>query len=107
MMKEQFQKDLLDEARSEINEVDAEMAKLFVRRMRAVEKVAEYKYAHGLPVLDAAREEAVVTQNAKLVDDEAIRAYYVKFIQNNMALSRAYQLQLLSATREETQKTDA
>ena len=46
MMKEQFQKDLLDEARSEINEVDAEMAKLFVRRMRAVEKVAEYKYAH-------------------------------------------------------------
>ena len=41
--------DLLQNARQEINQVDEEMAKLFVRRMRAVEMVAQYKKEHGLP----------------------------------------------------------
>ncbi len=106
-MTERFQKeksieekdDLLAEARREINEVDAEMAKLFVRRMRAAEKVAEYKKMHALPILDAAREEAVVQNNAKLVEDETIRSYYVNFIRNNMAVSRAYQERLLHGMR--------
>ncbi|MBQ8309823.1 MAG: chorismate mutase [Clostridia bacterium] len=91
--------DLLEEARQEINEVDAQMAELFVRRMRAAEKVAEYKKAHSLPILDAAREEAVVQKNAKLVEDETLRAHYVNFIRNNMAISRAYQQQLLEGMR--------
>ena len=47
---------LLEEARREINEVDAQMAELFVRRMRAAEKVAEYKKEHAIPILDVARE---------------------------------------------------
>ena len=34
------EKNLLDEARKIINEVDAEMAELFVKRMKAVEMVA-------------------------------------------------------------------
>ncbi len=90
---------LLDEARREINEVDAEMAALFVRRMRAAEKVAEYKQRHALPILDPAREEAVVQKNSKLVEDETIRSYYVNFIRENMALSRAYQKRLLGGMR--------
>ena len=47
----------LDKARRIINEVDAEMAKLFVRRMQAAKLVAEYKAANGLRIYDAAREE--------------------------------------------------
>ena len=87
---------LLEEARREINEVDAQMAELFVRRMRAAEKVAEYKKEHALPILDTAREEQVVQTNAKLVVDETLREYYINFIRNNMALSRAYQHTLIS-----------
>ncbi|MBQ9773509.1 MAG: chorismate mutase [Clostridia bacterium] len=90
---------LLAEARREINAVDAEMAALFVRRMRAAEKVAEYKKAHALPILDAEREELVVRNNAKLVEDETLRSYYVNFIRNNMAVSRAYQERLLTGMR--------
>ena len=41
--------DKLDEARRIINETDAEMAELFVKRMRAVEAVYEHKKEHGLP----------------------------------------------------------
>ena len=89
----------LKEARREINEVDAQMAELFVRRMRAAEKVAQYKKEHALPVLDATREEQVVQTNAKLVEDETLREYYINFIRNNMAVSRSYQERLMTGMR--------
>lgn len=91
--------DLLEQARSIINEVDEEMAQLFVRRMKAAETVAQYKKEHGLPVLDAAREEIVLRRGAERVQDEELRAYYVNFIRNNMAISRAYQHRLLEGMR--------
>lgn len=91
--------DLLEKARGIINEVDTEMAKLFVRRMEAVAMVAEHKKAHGLPVLDAAREEEVVRRGAARVEDDELRAYYVNFIRNNMEISRNYQHKLLKGMR--------
>ena len=39
--------DALEHARAEIDEVDAQLAALFERRMAAVLQVAEYKRAHG------------------------------------------------------------
>ena len=50
----------LEEARKIINEVDAQMAELFVKRMRAAELVYEHKKEFGLPILDPEREEAVI-----------------------------------------------
>ena len=91
--------DLLEQARAVISEVDDEMARLFVRRMRAVEMVAEHKRAHGLPVLDEAREAQVISRGAGRVEDDVLRAYYVNFIRNNMKLSREYQHRLLSGMR--------
>ncbi len=93
------QETLLDKARKEINEIDAEMAKLFVRRMRAAESVAEYKKERGLAIFDAAREEEVIRRNSAMVEDEILRAYYVNFLQNNMAVSRAYQSRLLEGMK--------
>lgn len=91
--------DLLEKARGIINEVDTEMAKLFVRRMEAAAMVAEYKKEHGLPVLDAAREEQVIRRGSERVEDDELRAYYVNFIRNNMEISRAYQHKLLEGMR--------
>jgi len=91
--------DLLEQARSIINEVDDEMARLFVRRMEAAEMVAQYKQAHGLPILDASREEQILRRGAERVEDETLRAYYINFIRNNMAISRAYQHRLLEGMR--------
>lgn len=90
---------LIDEARKIINEVDAEMAKLFVKRMRAAEMVAEFKKEHGMKILDPVREAEVVKKNSALVDDEVLREYYVSFLQNNMAVSRAYQDRLISGMK--------
>ena len=89
----------LDKARKEINEIDSEMAKLFVRRMRAAEAVAEYKKERGLAIFDPVREEEVIRKNSAKVEDELLRAYYVNFLQNNMAVSRAYQSRLMEGMK--------
>ena len=91
--------DKLDAARIEIDAVDREIAALFERRMRAVECVADYKRAHGLPILDAAREEAVIRKNEAYIEDEALRPYYVEFLNHMMATSRHYQRARLSGMR--------
>ena len=97
--KAQAPQDKLEAARLEIDAVDREMAALFVRRMRAVEGVADYKRAHGLPILDSVREEAVIRKNTTLVEDEALRPYYVEFLTNLMATSRHYQRARLEGMR--------
>ena len=89
----------LQEARNEINEVDREMAALFVRRMKAAEAVAAYKRENGLPILDAAREREVIERNAARIDDPALKAYYIRFLTETMAVSRAYQSRLLNGMR--------
>ncbi len=92
--------DLLQEARNIINDVDAQMAELFVQRMRAAEMVAAYKKAHDLPRLDAKREEAVIDNGSQRVRDEALRPYYIDFMRHTMALSRQYQQQLLRCAED-------
>ena len=57
----------LEEIRREINTIDDELVKLFVRRMEASEKVAEAKRGSSTPVLDPARERAILAKVAKAV----------------------------------------
>lgn len=89
----------LEDARRVINEADAKMAQLFVARMEAAKVVAEYKKEHGLPILDAKREEEVINKNAQLIEDSVIREYYVNFLKGNIAVSRDYQERLLSGMK--------
>ena len=84
----------LDEARKIINQTDAQMAELFVQRMKAVEMVSEYKKEFGLPIFDPKREEAVIEKNTSLIDDDTLKGYYIEYIKNLMAVSRAYQYRL-------------
>ena len=77
--------------RAEIDTVDAEMAALFERRMRAVADVVRYKAETGKPVFDAAREAAVLDKNTARITDEALRPYYRAFLSDAMSISRAYQ----------------
>ena len=45
------------EYRKQIDEVDAELLKLFEQRMDIVKNIGEYKREHGLGVFDAKREQ--------------------------------------------------
>ncbi len=98
-MEKKMKENSLDVARKKINEIDAKMAELFIERMNAAQTVAEYKMARGLAIFDAAREAEVIRRNSELVDDEVIREYYVNFLQNNMAVSRAYQNRIMSGLK--------
>ena len=89
----------LDKARKIINEVDSEMAKLFCRRMEAARMVAEYKKERGLPILDKAREEEVIRRNSEMIEDSELREFYVNFLKDNMAVSRAYQSRILEGMK--------
>lgn len=89
----------LEKARKIINRVDAEMAKLFAERMKAAEMVAEYKKERGLAILDQAREDEIIAKNSEMIEDPEIREFYVSFLKNNMAVSRAYQSRLMEGMK--------
>ena len=89
----------LEKARKKINEIDREMAQLFEKRMEAVKSVAEYKKANGVRVTDSAREAEVIKRNSELIDNEALKPYFVSFLQSNMDISKAYQHRLLEGMR--------
>ena len=84
----------LDIARQIINEVDAQMAELFVKRMCAAELVYEHKKEFGLPILDQTREDAVIEKNLALIEDDILKEYYVDYLKHLMSVSRAYQYRL-------------
>ncbi len=84
----------LEEARKIINEVDAQMAELFVKRMRAAEMVYEHKKEFGLPILDQKREDAVIEKNSAHIEDEVLKGYYIDYLKHLMSVSRAYQYRM-------------
>ncbi len=86
----------LKEAREEIRKIDVEMAGLFVRRMEAARDVAGYKKERGLPIEDKEQEARVIAAHSELVKDEALRSYYIQFLQNNMEVSKRWQHRLMS-----------
>ena len=89
----------LEQIREQINEIDREMARLFEARMHAVESVCAYKRAHGLPITDSSREKAIIAKNSAYIEDDAIRDFYVNFIQSNVEISKRYQHRLLQGLR--------
>lgn len=78
--------------REEIGRVDAAIVETIARRMRLAREVGTLKAAAGLPVLDPAREAAVVSHAAGLARDaglpeEDVRALFWQL----MAISRREQ----------------
>lgn len=65
----------LGEIRQEIDAIDGEMVKLFMRRMKAADEVAEAKRGSSRPVFDPAREREILAKVSKTVgpgmEDEA------------------------------------
>lgn len=87
---------ILDEAREKINAIDEQMAQLFEQRMKTVEDVIRYKREHQMPVLDSAREQAVIARNLKLIRDQRYAESYRQFIEAVMEVSRRYQKSVLN-----------
>ena len=83
--------DQLQQARAQIDEIDAKMAALFEQRMQAVGQVAQYKARTGKQVFDPAREALVLEKNTARVQNPELQPYYREFLKKALAVSRAYQ----------------
>ncbi len=89
----------LEKARKTIDDADAKMADLFVKRMDAVKVIAKYKQENGLRIEDPEREAKVVEKNAARLRDPEMRDYYESFIKSNMEISKKMQRKLFDGMR--------
>ena len=89
----------INETREKINVIDKEMTKLFCERMNLCKDIAEFKKANSMPVHDASREEAVINNNLKLVEDENLKPYYITYIKSFLNISKEYQRSLLTGLK--------
>ena len=80
----------LTKLREEINETDEQIVELFKKRMAIAAGVAEYKKEHGLPVLDAARERALLERISEMAGEE-FDGYARTLYHTMMDVSKAYQ----------------
>ena len=81
----------LNQIREEINDTDAKIIELFKKRMALAAEVAEYKKEHSLPILDAARERALLEKISQAAGDE-LDGYARTLYHTMMDVSKAYQM---------------
>ncbi len=80
----------LNELRNQIDEIDQELVKLFVKRMSISSKVADYKKANNMPIHVPAREREILKDVAEKAGPEM--ANYTRVLYSLMfELSRSYQ----------------
>ena len=84
----------LENYRTQIDAIDAQLVGLFLDRMAVTQKVGEYKKVNGIPVLDADREKAVIAAKTALVTDPAAKADLAALYEAIMAISRRQQRKL-------------
>lgn len=85
----------LQELRGELDLVDAEIVRLFVRRMAICGEVAENKRKSGKAVLDIKREEEKLQAVSELVSDPFLKKGVRELFSELMTLSRRLQLERL------------
>ena len=80
----------LEELRNEIDEIDDEILKLFLKRMNVASKVADYKKENNLPIFVPAREREKLADVAEKAGPEM--ANYTRVLYSMLfELSRSYQ----------------
>lgn len=87
----------LKELRKNIDEIDRELVDLLIRRMNISAEVAEYKREVGMPVLDPARERALLERVSEMSGDEFER-YTRTLYSTILDLSKSYQHKKLGQT---------
>lgn len=86
----------LDEIRAQINEVDAQLLRLFERRMDLGKEVAAYKIHNGLPVYDAQREKQLLARVAENTQNKQYVPWSQKLFCELMDYSKQLQRSIVS-----------
>lgn len=86
----------LERYRDEIDEIDSEIVRLFEKRMKVSEEVAEYKIKTGKQVLDPARESQKIHTLKNKAHGDFNSLGVQELFRQIMAISRKRQYQLLT-----------
>jgi len=78
----------LDSIRTEIDDIDHELVRLFQMRMNLVGEVANYKAANNIPVFNPEREKEIL---CKLIPEGELGPYTKDFLQSIFEISKKYQ----------------
>ncbi len=90
----------LQELRTQIDEIDSEMIRLFEARIRVAEDIARYKISVGKPVFDPAREDSKI-KAARAMASTAFNADGIESLfRQMMAVSRMRQYELTAAGQD-------
>jgi len=90
----------LNELRLELDEIDAELADLFIRRMALSAQIAEYKLTTGTPVQDSTRERKVVRRFEDRTG-ELFAPYFPYFCRGLFDASKAFQRDYMKEKMED------
>ena len=91
----------LEQYRNQIDAIDSELVKLFLRRVEVTDKVGRYKQERGIPVLDAERERQVIAAKTALAGDPGSRADVAALYESIMGISRRQQRRLVQEGAED------
>lgn len=83
--------DDLDNLRQEIDEIDAELVKLFERRMEKSLQIAECKIKRNISILDEGREREVIEKNTMRLRNRELIEGLKEFFSTIMKLSKEIQ----------------
>ena len=85
----------LEELRKQIDSIDADMIRLFEKRMETSEAVALFKKQHGISVDDPGREDEIIRRNSGKISRKW-RGSYRRFQKYLFKLSKAHQKKVLA-----------
>lgn len=74
----------IEEIRNDINKLDDELLRLYLRRLELSKEVAEFKIANNLPVLNSSREQYIIDRMCEGLDEEMsgyVRELYLKIFE--------------------------
>lgn len=83
----------LNKLREELNSIDDEMKKLFVKRMNTIKEVALYKKENNLAIFDEKREASMKERLSK--DVEEVKEEYLNFLNAILIESKNYQKKVI------------
>jgi len=81
----------LIDLRRDINRIDEDMMKLFVKRFTIVKEIGLVKKQKKLPIYDPAREKEILERQKKLLDNDEMWPIYEKIYRLIIELSKEAQ----------------
>lgn len=90
----------LTQLRAQIDDIDAQIVRLFEQRMDVVRGVTTYKLQHGLDILQQSRETQVLQKAAGRLQNPALTPYVHTVFQTLMDVSKDMQRQMIGQRQE-------